>query len=520
MSEQNQLELPSSEDRRLQQAGCGLLGLSVVSWCLLMWPLLSGGPLVMDEHCSYWIIDSGVPGSSLMRSLDYAAIPPLSSWVQEAFLIVLGKSELTFRLSSALFALGAIFVTYLAGKEMRSPLTGGLAALLVAWHPEAMDEVRIARCYGLVLMLGAVELWATVRWQRNPRSMGAALCWSLSSVALLWTHYTSALLVILSGLIVAVSCLVKHDFNRATLLRLVLAAGLLILLCLPLVPTIFRLKEWGPILNFSGSSTSIWNVIGPFWWVGLPVGIIAILVSVRFQAAPTVSKSALWITGACSLLPLLILAVLASGDMSSLANPRYRVAYAPAGACLIALLLSHTRYWITSLVAMLVVLIAAWSLSPLGPWQMGRLGSPTEHEWRELNAYISDHSRTGEPLLVQSGLTESYLVPLFTQDRAFMEYVACRVSRFYVDKPHPRYALPYIWNPQSGVVEFYRHLLESWEPQPGSFWVACATDTDLNQNSLNVIRSIAREAGYQETDQQTWPSATLIHFQHPSRSSQ
>ncbi|WP_145106617.1 ArnT family glycosyltransferase [Gimesia panareensis] len=516
MMEQDPQELPSSEDRRLLNVGRALLGLSVLSWCLLMYPLLSGGPLVMDEHCSYWIIDSGLPGTSLMRSLDYAAIPPLSSWIQELFLTVLGKSELTFRLSSALCALGAIFITYLAGKELRSPLTGGLAALLVAWHPEAMDEVRIARCYGLVLMLGAAVIWATIRWQRTPRSLPAALFWSLSSIALLWTHYTSALLVILSGLAVAVSCWRKRDLNRATLSRMLLAVALLIVFCLPLVPTIFRLKEWGPILNFSGSDPSIWNLIGPFWWIGLPVGILFLLVALRRCSSGAISQSGLWMTGACSLLPLLMLAVLSSGEMSSLANPRYRVAYAPAGACFIALLLTHTRHWMTSLGATVVVLVAAWLLSPLGPWDMGRLGSPTEHEWRELNAFLSEHSKAGEPLLVQSGLTESYLVPVLTEDRVFLEYVACRVSRFYVDEPHPRYALPYIWNPQTGVIDFYRDLLESWKTKPGSFWVASATDTDLNQNSLNMIRTLAREAGYVETEQKSWHSAALLHFKRPS----
>tara|TARA_R110002095_G_scaffold215072_2_gene208416 strand:- start:2966 stop:4423 length:1458 start_codon:yes stop_codon:yes gene_type:complete len=485
-----------------------------------MWPLFSGGPLVLDEHGSYWIIDSGLPGTSLMRSLDYAAIPPLSSWLQQVFLTVLGKSELTFRLSSALCALAAIFVSYLAGKELGSPLTGGLAALMVAWHPEAMDEVRIARCYGLVLLLGAVVIWATVRWLHTPGSMKAALFWSLAGAALLWTHYTSALLVMISGLAVAVSCLVRRDLSRATLSRLVVAAVLVIVLCLPLVPTILRLNEWGPILNYSGSSTSIWNVIGLFWWVGLPMGLIAMCMIARTRFPKAISQSGLWVIGACSLLPLLILAGLASGEMSSLANPRYRVAYAPAGACFVALLLTDSRYWKVSIGAAIFVLIAVWSLSPVGPWELGRLGSPVDQDWWELNSHIAKNSEAGEPILVQSGLTESYLVPLFAEDRVFMEYAACRVSRFYVEKKHTRYALPYVWNPQTGVIDFYRKLLHGWTSNPGAFWVASATDTDLNQQSLDGIQAIAQEAGFVAIERRTWPSATLIHFQQRPRSSE
>ena len=519
MLEQNPLEPSPLENRCLLSVGRGLLGLSVVSWFVLMWPMWSGGPLVMDEHGSYWIIDSGLPGTSLMRSLDYAAIPPLSSWLQTVFLTVLGKSELTFRLSSAVCALGAIIVSYLAGKELGSPLTGGLTALLVAWHPEAMDEVRIARCYGLVLLLGAAVIWATVRWQRSPGSLWAALLWSLASVALLWTHYTSALLVIISGLSVAISAFVRRDFSHATLSRLLIAVLLVSLMCLPLIPSLFRLKEWGPILNYSDSSTSIWNVIGPLWWIGLPVGVVAVRALARSRSPQEISRSGLWITGACSLLPLLILAVLASSDMSSLANPRYRVAYAPAGACFLALLLTSSRRWKVSIGAAIVVLVVSWSLTPLGPWELGRLGSATEQEWRELNAYIEDNAKPGEPIFVQSGLTESYLVPLFTEDRVFLEYVACRVSRFYVETSHPRYALPYVWNTQTGVTDFFRGLLQNWHSDPGSFWVACATDTDLNQSSLDGIQAIARETGYVPLETRTWPSATLIHFQRQPGSS-
>ncbi len=490
--------------------GHALLCIASISWCFLMSPLLTAGPLALDEHGSYWIIDSDLPGTSLQRSLDYAAIPPLSSWMQQAFLTVFGKSEFIFRLPSALCALAAMGVCYQAGKELRDDRTGGLAAILVVWHPEAMDEVRIARCYGLVLLLGAVVLWATIRWYRTPRSAGWAVFWSLSATALLWTHYTSALLVATSGLFVAAGCFWRRDLSIPVLTRLIAAALLLSVMCAPLVPAILRIQGWGPFLNYSGAGASIGDVIGPFWWAGLPAGVLLAWAISRERSTSEVES--LCLTAACALLPLLILAVLSSGDMSSLANPRYRVAYAPAGVCFTALLLTSSKFWRASIPGTLTILVVAWSFSPGLPWLLGRLGSATDQQWRELNAHLVDISKPHEPILVQSGLTEGHLVPAFAEDELFMEYVACRVSRFYVEAPHERLALPFVWGPQSEIIDFYRNRMGAWRADSGTFWIACATDTDLNRNSLAGIQQVAEDMGFEAIETRVWPDATLIHF--------
>jgi uncharacterized membrane protein len=141
-----------------------LLAIACLSSVGLMVPMLTAGPLVLDEHGSYWMIDSDLPGTTLERSLNYTAIPPLSGWLQEAFLAVLGKTENVFRLPSAVCHLLAVIVIYLAGTSLRDRGLGGIAAMLLAWHPEAVDEVRIARCYGLVLLMASLVMWCTVRW--------------------------------------------------------------------------------------------------------------------------------------------------------------------------------------------------------------------------------------------------------------------------------------------------------------------------------------------------------------------
>ena len=64
--------------------------------------------------------------------------------------LVLGKSDLTFRLPSAICAIAAIPVVYQTGKELSDSRTGGIAAMMLAWHPEAIET------YGPITELSTV----------------------------------------------------------------------------------------------------------------------------------------------------------------------------------------------------------------------------------------------------------------------------------------------------------------------------------------------------------------------------
>ena len=485
-----------------------------------MVPMLTAGPLVLDEHGSYWMIDSDLPGTTLERSLNYTAIPPLSGWLQEAFLAVLGKTENVFRLPSAVCHLLAVIVIYLAGTSLRDRSLGGIAAMLLAWHPEAVDEVRIARCYGLVLLMASLVMWCTVRWVKFSPQRRWPVGWILAATGLMWTHYTSALLVILAaGWIGIRSLRTRRPMTHVT--RWALSMLTVGLLCAPLIPSVLQLREWGPFLNYMSADQPIWNFVGPIWWLGLPAGwLTSRLINPRITARTDPPQNAttatipvsLGVLVVCSLLPLLAIAALASGDLSSLANPRYRVAYVPAGACLIGALLTAKVNWPGALLGAIVAITGSWSMCALLPWELGRLGSPTDAEWREANLFLSTHSKTGEPIYVQSGLAESNLVPAFPDDDLFLEYVACRVSRFYVEASHPRFGLPFHWDGPGNVRARFRSRILSETKAGDTFWIAAATDTDLNQNSLLGMQQIAIEAGLELQKQMTWPNVRVERY--------
>ena len=296
-----------------------LLATACISSVLLMSPMITAGPLALDEHVSYWTIDAESPGSVFSRSLDYAAVPPMFAWIQQLFTAIGGKNEFLFRVPSALCCFAAIGVVYRLVSGLRGPVAGGIAALILAWHPEVVDEVRIARPYGLVLLLASLVLLATVYCSQSSRQrlLHRWVFWTCTASSLMWTHYTSALLVVITSIWLCGTCL-KSPFRTTQLTYWFLANIVLAAICLPLIPAVTRLREWGPFLNYMAADQPLWNFIGPFWWLGVPVGCGCCWIARRVFVRPmAVEKKepqfeSLPLLVACSLLPLLVLAYLAS----------------------------------------------------------------------------------------------------------------------------------------------------------------------------------------------------------------
>ena len=516
MTDPTRPDVTSAETHRLRvwdDPGAWLLVVACVSLAGLFAPVLSAGPLALDEHGSYWMLDSVGPATIYERCMEYGAVPPLNSWMQWTSLKILGKTEFALRAPLLACCFAALYAVYLIGKQVGNSLTGGVAACLLAWNPGVLDEVRIARCYGLVVFLACGLVLATLKWRSRINSVSRGLLWGLFALALPWTHYMTAPLVLISWGIIVISVLLTPDSSRPRALILGISA-ILFVSCLPLLPALQRLQSWSPFLNMNASERPVWEIVSSYWWCSLPLGGLATVLLTwksnrRPEHQPPPDKlwsPAGWILLASSLLPLVALAIGAVGDYSSLANPRYLTVYAPAGAVWGALLLARSGSWRVAIIGMLVTIVTAWINVPHRPWQLVRLGAPAEQHWKELGSVIAEHGAADDLILVQGGLVESSLVPLKLDDPLFLEYTACRMSRFYADAPLERVALPFFWNEQT-LAEF-GSLVEA--RHPSTIWIAAATDTDLNRNSLAGAQVLTARMGYDIVETQSWPTATLI----------
>jgi Dolichyl-phosphate-mannose-protein mannosyltransferase len=523
--------------------GRGLLIVAMFSAVALMSRVWTAGPLVLDEHVSYWIVQSNLPGSVTQRSLNWAATPPLSSWIQQAFISNFGKSETVFRCSSVIFFWLAILTIYPLGRDLGGPVVGGLSALVLAWHPTVLDEVRIARCYGLLVWLSVLLIWAAIRWQRRPDSLLYALGGACAATGLIWTHYTSAPLATLCFVAMA-SSLIRSRGSFKQWRNLLMAALLVAVFSLPLLPTLFRMWEWSPFLNFQQNPSPPWEIIGSLWWFGIPLGwLTAWLVtqgmvflgqssfdtpSLETKAPKrgnqTVSPGShrnhpktpneIWMLILWSLIPLLMLVVVARGDRACLGNPRYQIAFAIPGSCLIANILARRRPGLAATIGCVAALTATWVISGRSPLEPHRLRDPGASHWQLMAEIIQREGDDGQPVFAQSGLVESTLVPAFFEDRQFLEYVACRISQFYLDRPCPRYGLPFNWNSSPDMRRNFADILINARSRGvTTAWLAGAIDTDLNRMSISGFESILREQGYVIAGEWNTPFAILKRFE-------
>ena len=84
----------------------------------LLVPALGAGALALDEHVSYWMLDSEYPGTVQSRCLEYGAVPPLGSWLQAASVQLFGKSEWALRLPSLVAAWLSLVVVFITARQL------------------------------------------------------------------------------------------------------------------------------------------------------------------------------------------------------------------------------------------------------------------------------------------------------------------------------------------------------------------------------------------------------------------
>lgn len=501
-------------------AGYYLLAFAILSAAVLVLPGVATSPLGIDEHVSYWIAGSENPGTLMERSLNYAATPPVSSLVQRAFIVVGGKSEFWMRLPSVIGFLCAITFTFLFARDLLGSLPAGLAVQLLVWHPDALDRMRQARPYGISLAFAAALLWLTGQWARKPDCRRQMLLWTITAIGLIWTHYLNAPLV---GLCVLWLCgfhWLKSEGQQSPRWPLWVAVGIVTLATLPLIPSLLRLQEWSAALNFRGAPPPLWKGLGPYWWFTLPVGaavawLLSRILPGQPNAVPLRRHGALLVVLGC--LPIVVFAAFPGGSLATLAEPRYRLVYAPASVVLLAGCLVNHRMLAAALLAGVIGIGGAWWSLGEYPWRSVELSVPAAADWTKLTRQLQQAGRADEPMFVYSGLVESRLVPALFEDKLFLDYVSSRAGRFIIETPHPRYALPWNWVRHEPLLAFYDAALDETarnsDGSTATVWLIASVDTDLGRDTVQRFTELAAKHRYRETERTSTDNAVLVHFE-------
>ncbi|HEV7730532.1 MAG TPA: glycosyltransferase family 39 protein [Candidatus Binatia bacterium] len=189
--------------------------LAVVLALLLAWPLASPSIITRGEAREALVVQDLVQGGDwvLPRRLgDLASKPPLFHWIGAAGARVLGLSDATVRLPSALAAWVMAAATFALGARIGGRFVGWLAVgvllAMVGFWRSAL-EARVDMVFAAAVTVSLAGFWD---WHETGGRRARAVCWLAAAAAALAKGPVG---FALPGLVVAATLLVNRDRARA-----------------------------------------------------------------------------------------------------------------------------------------------------------------------------------------------------------------------------------------------------------------------------------------------------------------
>ena len=175
---------------------------------LVVFLLVSGGltreSLWYDEARSMWVVRPSGPVDVLSR-LDHDVHPPLYFLLLDAWVALAGESAYAARMLSTAFAMLGLAATYAVGKRLFDRWTALMAVVVLGTAGVFVYYAREARMYSLMLCLGALSMWACVRWLQRP-TLARSVSYGLLIAAFLYTHYYAVFFILSQALYVLLVC--------------------------------------------------------------------------------------------------------------------------------------------------------------------------------------------------------------------------------------------------------------------------------------------------------------------------
>ncbi len=234
-----------------------LLALLVLAFTLRLYKL-NAQSLWYDEAVTAQVVQQGLPELARWTADDIQ--PPLYYVVLSAWTRLAGVSEWALRFPSAWFGLLMVVLGYAMGRRLFGRIAGLFTALLATTHPLWVYYSQEARMYTLLSALGMLAGYALLRVGASARhrQIGSSpdnqtayannkmrawwwLIFALAGVAMLYTHYFAAFLLLAFGVYFVGALLAGWLQPRGRLLREgALVAAAIIIAYLPWLPNALR----------------------------------------------------------------------------------------------------------------------------------------------------------------------------------------------------------------------------------------------------------------------------------------
>ncbi|MGD0940370.1 MAG: glycosyltransferase family 39 protein [Terracidiphilus sp.] len=418
---------------RVYHAVYGLaLTVSISTWFIAV-----RAPLWLDETGSYGQIAKGFSG---ILSRQYDLTFPAYSYILWLSSQIIGTSEVALRVPSILAMLGAVYLLYLAARELFDQDIAIIVAVLFCLHPIVIFLSIDVRPYAFAMLTTNAAIYFLVRLRRDSSSRLAVL-FGFSAAAIVWFHFL--FIVILPAL--ALSYFAVKNCDRRTLWRqFAVALAAFTAALLPVVPgflTLFRTREshvfeQAPNLLDLEVTFGYGHLLTPYALAGF-VAFLALAFATWPRAKKAPKGWKILVCASLGLIPILILYGVSTETTIHMFIPRHRVIAIPGIALCWALVFS--RFSSRPLRLLLCVVFVAMST-----WQI--LSSPSSREhgytWKYALDYAEENaSLDGAPILICSDFPEA--------DSVTMPVNSAKDSRHFAQLSYYRLTVPVVPMPRS-----------------------------------------------------------------------
>lgn len=369
----------------------------------------------IDEGYSVWLVRDEIRDpetlreilrfilASLSNSFEHVQSdvhPPLYYLLLDAWTLLLGDSEFSLRLPSALLAMLSLSAIYTLGRQCFNTKTGLIALILLGTSGFYLYYAREARMYSLYLALATLSTWTYYLWWRKPSILRGLLYGFILSL-MLYTHYTSFTIILAQLIHMAFTVKLWTQYGKWS--QIIIPLGLASLAFAPWLVVLIQqlaintvLASAGAIVSDWGTASAIWLKLTSGYW-----GIFAlVLILSRGVFSAQKKRSDLLLFFLNGFVPIITLFIINAQGLSIL-QLRYLIPMLSAWSIIIAYLLSEM--WIPFIKnprvgLVLTIFFTGWiAYTQIATYHIHWVAKP---DWRSSAMTARDSRDAQEPALV------------------------------------------------------------------------------------------------------------------------
>jgi Dolichyl-phosphate-mannose-protein mannosyltransferase len=407
-------------------------------------------PLWQDETGSYFGISGGFWRIPFRQDgLSF----PAYSYILWLWTRLFGTGEIAMRLLSVMAMLGAVYLLYLAARELFERNVAIIAVVVFCLHPIVIFASIDIRPYAFAVLVTNAAIFLLLRLRRSD-SYRMAVLFGLAAGCIMWFHLLFA--VILPALVVCFFA-VKWSNGRAQWKQFGIALTAFSLALLPVVPlclSVLRTRGTHVWDTAPAWNDLVWTLIPGPWLFGLFLcaAIAVFFISASKAKFEVQSSGSAGLQGivcfSLAFIPLLILFGISALTPIHMFNFPHRLVAIPGTALCWAYLARNLRFRLPqSIFCVLFVLAAAI------PWLLSPISRHHGDTWKYALQAIEENARVDNtPVLMFSTFPES--------DYMRMPVNSARESRVFAPLSYYKLTVPVIPLPQDVNRETVR--VSSW----------------------------------------------------------